>query len=66
MRCMFCVQGEDLKKALYNGKEIYTHTECAEINQDYHLIFTEEVSVVINDDEKDKSCVSICNNLVEG
>lgn len=49
------MQGEDLKKALYNGKEIYTHTKCAEINQDYHLIFTEEVSVAINDEE-DKKC----------
>jgi len=53
---MFCVQEEDLKKALYNGKEIYTHTECAEMNDDYNLIYAEEVSVDINDDEDKKCC----------
>lgn len=43
MNCMFCWQGEDLKKAIYNNKEVYTHTECAEINDDYELILRDTV-----------------------
>jgi|GEM_PF-3164803 len=44
MKCMFCSQGEELKKALYNGKEVYTHIECAEVNDDYQLTFVDEAN----------------------